>query len=165
MSQFENYWIEIRKSKFGKGLFAKTKIAAGTILCKAEGREINFEETLKLNDKESHAFQFDFDRYIICESTLLYFNHLCYSYCGIIVYLEMITIRDIQKGEELFWDYSTTMLERHWTMKCSCGEKNCRKIITDFDFLPVKLQSKYIGLNIVHPFIVNFLQQQLGKSA
>ena len=65
-------------------------------------------------------------------------------------------------GEELFWDYSTSMLERHWTMICNCGNQNCRKIITDFDLLPNALQGEYIKMNIVLPFILNELQYKIA---
>jgi hypothetical protein len=56
------------------------------------------------------------------------------------------------------------MLERHWTMQCACGNKNCRKVITDFDLLPAKIQSKYLQLKIVFPFIVHFMEQSLAKT-
>ena len=29
--------------------------------------------------------------------------------------------RDIAAGEEIQFDYSTTMSENHWTMECRCG--------------------------------------------
>jgi SET domain-containing protein len=157
--------VEIKESKFGKGLFAKRNIQAGTILCQATGKEMSFDETVRLKDKESYTLQTDFDKYIYCEPPFLYSNHSCSPNCGLNSQLELFALKDIKEGKELFWDYSTSMLERHWTMPCSCGEKNCRKIITDFDLLPQKLQSKYLRANIVLPFIVHFLQQQLAKTA
>lgn len=157
--------LEIRDSKFGKGLFAKKDVPAGTVLCKVTGRQLRFEETILLKERESHTLQTDFDRYILCEPPFLYSNHSCNPNCGINHNLQLVALRAIKKGEELFWDYSTSMLERHWTMKCSCGEKNCRKIITDFDLLPKNLQAKYLTLNIVLPFIAHFMQYQRAKSA
>lgn len=157
--------IEIGNSKFGKGLFAKTGIRPGTALCKLKGRELNFEETVALNEKESHSLQIDFDKYILCEPPFLYSNHSCNPNCALNRHLELFALREIKKGEELFWDYSTSMLERHWTMQCHCGEDNCRRIVTDFDLLPEQLQEKYLGLNIVLPFIAHFIQYQRAKSA
>ena len=157
--------IEVGNSKFGKGLFAKADIPSGTILCKLHGRELNFEETVALNERESHSLQIDFDRYILCEPPFLFSNHSCNPNCAINGHLELFTLKEIKKGEELFWDYSTSMLERHWTMPCACGEDNCRTIITDFDLLPKDLQEKYLELNIVLPFIAHFIQYQRAKSA
>ena len=158
--------LEIRESKFGKGLFASRKMSSGIVVCNIPlGKEINFQHSLQLQDKESHALQIDFDRYILCVPPFLYSNHSCNPNCAVNTKLEMFAVRDIMEGEELTWDYSTSMLERHWTMKCSCNEPECRKIIADFDLLPQTLQAKYLQMNIVLPFIVNFLQQQLAKSA
>ena len=160
---FENL-IEVKDSKFGKGLFAKRDLPSGAIICKAIGKELNFSDTVELHDKESHTLQVDFDKYIYCEPPFLYSNHSCEPNCGVNVNMELFTLKNIKAGEELFWDYSTSMLERHWTMQCACGKKTCRKIVTDFDLLPQKIQSKYLRLNIVFPFIVHFLQQQLAKT-
>lgn len=157
--------IEVRKSKFGKGLFAKTDIEAGTVICKATGKELNFEQTLLLKEKESHTLQIDFDKYILCEPPFLYSNHSCSPNCAVNNKLELFALKKIKAGEEIFWDYSTSMLERHWTMKCSCGKKNCRKIITDFDLIPKHLQRKYLDMNIAFPFIAHFIQYQRAKSA
>jgi hypothetical protein len=56
------------------------------------------------------------------------------------------------------------MLERHWTMKCSCGSKNCLKLITDFDFLPMELQEEYLNRNLVLPFIIDELRYKIAIS-
>jgi len=157
--------IEIQDSKFGKGLFATKDIEPGAILCRAMGKKLNFEQTLQLKEKEGHALQIDFDKYILCDVPFLYSNHSCNPNCAINNHLELFALKKIKTGEELFWDYSTSMLERHWTMKCSCGENNCRKIITDFDLLPKQLQEKYLEMNIVLPFISHFIQYQRAKSA
>ncbi|MFL5810335.1 MAG: SET domain-containing protein-lysine N-methyltransferase [Flavisolibacter sp.] len=159
--------MEVRESKFGKGLFALTDIGEGSILCKVSGTELemDFATTLALKNKESHALQIDHDRYILCEPPFLYSNHSCNPNCGVNSRLEMLALKHIRAGQELLWDYSTSMLERHWTMKCSCGEAECRKIITDFDLLPQELQLNYLHKNIVLPFIVSYLQQHLAKTA
>ena len=77
----------------------------------------------------------------------------------------MFALTKIKAGEELFWDYSTSMLERRWTMQCECNEKNCRKKITDFDLLPTELQLKYLQMNIVLPFIAQLIKYHRAKTA
>lgn len=158
-------YITIRESKFGKGLFATKDIEEGTVLCKATGEELKFEETILLRERESHTLQIDFDKYILCNPPFLYSNHSCNPNCAVNSDLELFALKKIKAGEELLWDYSTSMLERHWTMECSCGEKNCRKLITDFDLLPKQLQEKYLQMNIALPFIARFIQYQGAKSA
>jgi hypothetical protein len=149
--------VEINLSKFGKGLFASEDISEGTPVCSVKGQSISFKETVLLGDRESHALQVHLDKYILCEPPFLYSNHSCEPNCGLNSDLELFTLRHVKKGEELFWDYSTSMLERHWTMNCKCGSLRCRTTILDFDLLPVYQQQYYIKLNIVLPFIVNYL--------
>lgn len=157
--------MEIKPSKFGKGLFAKANIPAGTVIYRIKGKELTFEKTTRLKEKESHALQIDYDKYILCEPPFLFSNHSCHPNCAINTNFEMVTITDIRNGDELFWDYSTSMLERHWTMHCGCGAKSCRKVVTDFDLLPGTVQSFYLDRNLVFPFIAHFMRQQLAKSA
>lgn len=159
--------IKIDESRFGKGLFAIKDIEPGTVLCKVSGneRKLNFYETTLLKEKESHALQIDFDRYLLCEPPFLYSNHSCNPNCGVNSKLELFALKKIRAGEELFWDYSTSMLERNWTMQCACGEKKCRKLIFDFDLLPTELQVYYSDMNIVFPFIAHFIKYQRAKTA
>lgn len=154
--------IEIRDSVFGKGLFALKNIPAFTSICSIKGRSVRFKETLLLGEKESHSLQVGIDQYVLCESPFLYSNHSCNPNCAINNNLQLFTLCTIKKDEELFWDYSTSMLERHWTMKCSCGQNNCRKVVSDFDLLPPLLQQQYINMNIVLPFILEELQYKIA---
>ena len=146
--------ISIQQSKFGKGLFASIDIPKNTIITRATGIPMTFAQTLELGEKESHTLQVGIDQYILCDPPFLYSNHSCSPNCGLTPELELKTLRNIRQGQELLWDYSTSMFERHWTMPCNCGSANCRHIIRDFDMLPEALQAKYIRLDIVLPFIL-----------
>ncbi|MBD0333136.1 MAG: SET domain-containing protein-lysine N-methyltransferase [Chitinophagaceae bacterium] len=157
--------IEVRSSRFGRGLFAKQMIPAFSFLCKATGKILSFSETVQLAERESHCLQIDHDKYILCEPPFLYSNHSCTPNCALNEHLELISIKKIQKDEELVWDYSTSMYERHWTMQCKCGTKRCRKIINDFDLLPLDIQIDYLKRKMVLPFIVSRLKEELDAAA
>jgi len=161
VNDLRNY-VEVKASKFGNGLFALQDIPTGLPVCAVEGKYISFKETLWLGDKESHALQVGIDKYILCQPPFLYSNHSCDPNCGLNDNLELVTLKPLIKGEEIFWDYSTSMLERHWTMACNCGTKSCRQTITDFDFLPLSLQEHYSKLKIVLPFIINELLYKIA---
>ena len=150
--------VAIGESKFGKGIFATTDLPPGVPLIEVSGQKMNFEETVALGNKESHSMQIGLHDYILVEPPFLYSNHSCDPNCGINEDLQMITIKPVHKGEELTWDYSTSMLERHWTMKCHCGTSLCRKEVLDFDLIPEHIQEKYIRNRIVLPFIIDALQ-------
>src|SRR5215213_4720535 len=101
--------LAIRKSKFGKGLFTTRNITANTLLCAVTGPLLRFHETIKLNERESHCLQIEQDQYILCDPPFLYSNHSCEPNCGLNAQLQLFALRDLKKGEELFWDYSTSM--------------------------------------------------------
>ena len=143
--------------KHGKGLFTTIDLPKNSGLFKITGRPITFEQTLKLGSKECYSLQIGIDKYIIPHYPFCFSNHSCNPNCGITRNMEFVTLRNILKGEELYGDYSTSMLERHWEMICECGAKDCRHIIRDFDLLPFNLQEKYIDLKIVLPFITKAL--------
>lgn len=145
--------VMVKDSKHGKGLFAAENISKGFPLIKITGQKLNFSDSLELGDKESYCLQVDIDKYIIPAEPFIYSNHSCDPNCGINHKLELIALRPICVNEEITWDYSTSMLERHWTMQCECGSPFCRRIITDFDLLPKHTQSLYLHLGIVMPFI------------
>jgi hypothetical protein len=158
--------MEVGESKFGKGVFARSFIPAGTVLFRVDiGEQMDLNGTRRLGERESHPLQVDIDRYILCGAPFIYYNHSCNPNCAVNSKMEFITLKNIREGEEMFWDYSTSMLERSWTMKCACGEKDCRRVVTDFDLLPHMLQEKYLRLNIVLPFIAHIMRQHHAKRA
>jgi hypothetical protein len=71
-----------------------------------------------------------------------YLNHSCNPNCGIIG-KDIVSIRNIKKGEEITIDYSTTNNDFKWKMNCKCNQKNCRKKIESVQFLSKKLFNKY----------------------
>ncbi|GHS89694.1 hypothetical protein FACS189487_10430 [Campylobacterota bacterium] len=70
--------------------------------------------------------------------------------------LTLVNIRDIDAGEELTWDYSTSIDDGIFEMKCSCGAGNCRDIIKSFRFLDPQIQAHLL------PFSLRFIQNLYG---
>jgi uncharacterized protein len=152
--------LVVKNAEDGKGIFASEDIPAGTLLLQIKGELISFEETKTLGDRESYCLQIDKDKYILPQYPFFLFNHSCNPNCGIKDGQNLCTIAPVLKGYELRWDYSTSMLEKSWTLECDCGEINCRKRITDFDQLPQQLQQTYINQGIVMPFILRQLSYE-----
>lgn len=149
--------VSVLQSKFGKGLFAIQDIKSGTRILKITGQVISKSEALSLGNLECYPLQIAIDKYIApfpLQNNLWGFsNHSCDPNCGIKEDKYLIAIRDIKAGEELLYDYSTTMLEKHWTMPCYCGSPACRTIVGDFDLLPIDIQQKYYKLGVILQFI------------
>ncbi len=140
-------------SQRNKGLFTSQTIYQGEEILKCTGKEFSLEEAIAKGELESNVLQVAEKGYIDFEEPGVLVNHSCNPNAGITKSLMLIAIRDISTGEEITFDYSTTMDEDYWTMKCSCGEKTCRKRVKDFKYLPKELQKKYLQLGIVQAFI------------
>ena len=73
-------------------------------------------------------------------------NHSCAPNAGL-RFLDdevvLIALRDIAPGEEVAWDYSTTLADPSWAMTCACGAPECRGVVRAFDTLPVDRQDWY----------------------
>lgn len=134
---------------------ASCDVPAATVLCRFAGPIIHYEDTKALGERESYALQVSADAYRLLDPPYRYFNHSCEPNCGLNPSLELVTIRSVNAGDELTWDYSTSMLERDWQMPCSCGKATCRKLIGDFDKLPAALQHFYTELDVVQAFILD----------
>ncbi len=155
----ENNRLVIRESEKGKAVFAGTHIAKGEVVCEFTGPTYTMAQYLELHDPENnHFLQIDEDCFMGPSGNADdLINHSCNPNGGLtcrdgrVLY---IAIRDIRKGEELSFDYSTTMDEDCWEMKCLCGDAACRGTVQDFKHLPGDIKKKYIDLNVVMPYIL-----------
>jgi len=154
-----NETFTIRDVLNGKGVFAVKDIPEKTILMRVKGEVMNFAATRLLGDREAYTIQVEKDQYILTKPPFCYVNHSCDPNCALDEDLFLYTIKNIKAGEQMCWDYSTSMLERSWTMSCKCGSPNCRGVIEDFDKLPLGLQNKYISSGLVLPFILRQLKK------
>lgn len=81
-------------------------------------------------------------------------NHGCDPNTGVIVRgvaAHLVAVRPIAIGEEITYDYSTTMVDAaRWEIHgCLCGAKGCRGDILDFRTLPPHVRVRYAALGIV----------------
>lgn len=143
----------------GKGVFALKDIPEKTILMRVKGETMNFAATKLLGEKEDYTLQIGRDTYVLTKPPFCFVNHCCQPNSALDEDLFLYTIKPIKAGEQLCWDYSTSMLERSWTMNCHCGSPDCRGLIEDFDKLPGEIRDKYISEGLVLPFILRQLKK------
>lgn len=146
----------IRDTPHGKGVFCTQQRNRGEEVCKVLGPVIDFATAVAEEDRETgdHTLQVAAGQYIDVEEPLRFVNHSCDPNCGIRDGNRLITLTDVNAGEEITFDYSTTMDEEgHWTMDCHCGAGNCRGVVKDFVTLPPETQARYFRLRVVMPFI------------
>lgn len=156
MQKKEN--LIVRDSENGKGVYAAKNFEKGEVILEFHGKLFSREELPKpYNEVEDHYLQIDNDLYMgPSGGTDDFFNHSCDPNAGLKFdgkKIFLIAIKNITDGDEVAWDYSTTMNEDDWEMECKCGSKNCRRRIRDFKYLPEKIQKKYLDLKIVPKYI------------
>lgn len=147
--------FEIKESgNFGRGVFAVIPIKKDEMILEFTGPIISLEQALqKPMDKMSCPLQIESTKYIDIQAPGVLVNHSCSPNAGIKNDRFLVALKDILPGQEIFYDYSTTMDEDNWTLSCECGCQNCRHIIGDFRHLPLDVQKKYLDLNIIQSFI------------
>ncbi len=144
----------IRQAKQGKGVFALHKHAKGEIIMRFCGQILEGDHLPEPYDSvDDHYVQ-------IGPNTFMgpsgkeddYVNHSCDPNAGLIISEDAVTlvaIKPIDVGDEITWDYSTTMSGDDWQMQCECGSPQCRGIVNNFETLPKQLQEKYTKLGVV----------------
>src|SRR4051794_33000887 len=140
-------------SKNGRGVFASAPIAPREEILPYRGPFLTYLETTP----KTLALQVGPDLYL-GESGAAddFVNHSCDPNAGIMiegegreVKVSLVAIRAIEPGEEIYFDYSTTMDEDDFEMQCWCASPACRTIIRDFKHLPESLKQKYAEHQIV----------------
>ncbi|HEX8077314.1 MAG TPA: SET domain-containing protein-lysine N-methyltransferase [Chthoniobacterales bacterium] len=136
--------IAVRRSPIhGKGVFATGIIRKGTRIIEYTGRHLPWDEAMDLPprdpDNPYHTFFFSLENWDVIDASIggndsRWINHSCDPNCAteeeddrIFVY----ALRNVQLGEELFYDYKIVPAERR-TKKlekefaCFCGADRCR---------------------------------------
>ncbi|WP_310605295.1 SET domain-containing protein [Anaerosporobacter sp.] len=93
------------------------------------------------------------------QKILLRVNHSCNPNCGLRGEITGIALRDIEIGEELTMDYAMLddETDEAYNLACTCGEANCRGIITGQDWRYIELQERYKG------YFAAYLQEKIDK--
>jgi len=137
--------VEVRPSGVhGRGVYAAAPIQKGRFVLEYKGEIITWRQALKRHPHDPaqphHTFYFHLDDGHVIDALrsrgwAKWINHSCAPNLeakqrGYRVFLH--AIRDIQPGEELFYDYAL-IIEGRKTAKdkkdhaCLCGSPNCRK--------------------------------------
>lgn len=148
-----NKTLIIGECSVGKGLFAGRAYRPGDHILTFQGHRVDRDDPIHFTPEAANLLQTGALTYIYPQAPGVFANHSCSPNAGITVRRRLIAIRPITSGEEIRFDYSTTMDEDLWQMTCLCGEPQCRGIVSDFKYLPLPLQTQYMDLGIVPGFI------------
>ena len=136
--------LQVRRSGVhGRGVFALQPLRKGETLIEYTGEVISWSEALRRHPHDpsqpDHTFYFHIDDERVIDGNVggnisRWINHACdpnveADDAGGRVFL--VALRDIQPGEELFFDYGLVIDERYTPalkkrFECRCGADNCR---------------------------------------
>jgi SET domain-containing protein len=133
----------------GRGVFACEAILAKSVIMLYSGPMLRYEQT----SPTTLALQIGPDLYM-GESKAAddFVNHCCEPNAGMLIDgcdVQLVAIRDIATGEQITFDYSTTMDEDDFEFDCLCGKEKCRGRIRDFKHLPAAIGEYYGNLGVV----------------
>jgi SET domain-containing protein len=135
---------QVRRSGIhGKGVFALQPIAEGERIVEYLGQRITWREALRRHPHDpsqpNHTFYFHIDDKTVIDGNVdgnsaRWINHSCAPNCeaeddGGRIFVR--ALRDLQPGEELFFDYGLVLEGRHTPAikrdyACHCGSPRCR---------------------------------------
>jgi len=143
----------VGQGSHGRGTFTDQAIAKGALIIRFTGPFLRYTET----DAETFALQIAPDLYIGASGGPDDFiNHSCEPNAGFRIAgidADLSAIRDIAGGEEILFDYSTTLDEDDFTMECRCGTASCRGTIGDGKYLPEDVWQRYLALGIIPDYV------------
>lgn len=143
----------IQNGLHGRGVFAGEGIGKGRLIMPFTGPFLRKEQTTA----ETYALQIGPDLYIGGSGGMDdCVNHSCDPNAGMVIVgreANLVAIRDIQAGEEICFDYSTTLDEDDFEFDCRCGAAGCRGRIGDGKRLPEAVWRRYLELGILPEYV------------
>ena len=146
----------IADCQFGRGLFAGEPIADRVEILRFTGPVLTLNEVRARGAAAANALQVGINRYLYLDEPGRLVNHSCSPNAAVVNDMTLVAIRPIARGEEIRFDYSTTISDG-WTMPCQCGSPDCRRLVVAFQLLPEPLRRRYALLGQVQKFILELV--------
>ena len=121
------------RAKGGKGVYARTAIAEGTLLVVWGGRVLTRREIDAGPASERRlTLQVDDDAYLVSEAEgpADWINHSCDPNAGLNGQISLVAMRDIDAGEEICFDYAMSDASDYDEFECGCRAPSCRGRVT-----------------------------------
>jgi hypothetical protein len=153
---FDNYIVG--DNHFGKAVFAARRYKKGDAILMFEGPLVHRDDVpANLHNQDDRYVQISPTHFMgPSDTTDDLVNHSCDPNAGLKFTdfgIMLVAIKPIKKGDEITWDYSTTMHNSEWEMECLCKSKKCRRLIKDFHTLPLKEKKRYLKLGVLPPYL------------
>lgn len=157
--------VAVRAARTGLGIFARRAFREGRTIGNIPGRVYHWRVLGRRGGAFlANCFRFGDETYLDPDAGLgRYLNHSCRPNAAIRKRdnkLFLFAARDIEAGEEIVIDYSTTIGDDDtWRMRCHCGARRCRRWVGRFGLLPLSLQLSYLARGMVPSFMFDALER------
>ena len=148
----------VAQTHLGKAVFAARAFVQGERLVRFSGRRVAAARIgRRLEGTGDRFVQVGADEYMGPSGRIDdLVNHSCspnagLRFTGTGVFL--VAIRPIERGEEVSWDYATTLSDPDWRLPCDCRSAECRGTIAAFATLPPERQAWYLEREVVAPYL------------
>lgn len=148
----------VGETHLGKTVYAALGFAEGETIIRFTGRRFRADQVPSLMRGSSDRFvQVTPDHYMGPSGRIDdLINHSCAPNAGLRFAaggVFLVAVREIAPGEEISWDYSTTLKESNWHMICQCRSPECRRVIGNFETLSPERQEWFRARNLVAPYL------------
>jgi hypothetical protein len=132
----------------GSSLVTTERIQTGVAVWELDEPTYSWQEVESWSKERRQAFdwygfQCGVDQYSLPEGLSREMNHSCDPTTSWSNSTTLVALRDIEAGEEITYDYSTSDITQVFEMKCECGSSRCRGTITNRDYLDPAWQDHY----------------------
>ncbi|MDX1709350.1 MAG: SET domain-containing protein-lysine N-methyltransferase [Desulfobacterales bacterium] len=157
--------LELKNCAHVKGVFTKQPLTAGEEILQFDGPVVGSQDLPDpYTAKTDYYLQIGENLFMGPSGKIDdYVNHSCQPNCGIkfdVDAIKLVAIVPINAGHQITFDYSTTMHNATYKMKCACGLKKCRRRVKNFVELPAEIQARYIKLGIVPRYLLHLRNRQ-----
>lgn len=137
----------------GHGVIAARPIAAGEIVL-AFGGPVLLREGIR---DFTHVLEIDTGVFLGASGGADdYVNHSCEPNCAVTARrgrVVLMTLRGLEVGEELTYDYATAMVTDPTRFACRCGAARCRGELRPWGELPARVRKGHPAREVLLPFV------------
>jgi hypothetical protein len=160
----------VGESHLGKAVYASLGFAEGDRIVEFTGRRFRADKVpSKMLGRSDRFVQVTPDQYMGPSGRIDdLINHSCDPNAGLRFTPEgvfLVAVRAIAPGEEIAWDYSTTLADPNWHMLCQCKAPGCRRVIGTFATLDEERQEWFRARDLVAPYLRRDEDAGVGRAA